>query len=61
PASPGSVFANVVDLPDGYSINYAFNDGVSSNNIALVAVPEPDVSMLLGAIGSFCFIRRRRA
>ncbi|RYD23898.1 MAG: PEP-CTERM sorting domain-containing protein [Verrucomicrobiaceae bacterium] len=61
PAGPGGGFANVVDLPDGYSIDYAFNDGVSSNNIALVAVPEPAVSMLLGVVGSFCLLRRRRA
>lgn len=32
----GTAFANVSGLPGGYALNYAYNDGVSSNNIALV-------------------------
>ena len=30
-------FASVLSLPSGYTIDYAFNDGTSSNNIALVS------------------------
>jgi autotransporter-associated beta strand protein len=55
----GSAFANVIDLPSGYSINYAFNDGISTKNIALVAVPEPGAA-LLGGIGLLALLRRRR-
>lgn len=33
----GSAFTSVIGLPSGYTLNYAYNDGVSSNNIALVA------------------------
>jgi hypothetical protein len=45
-------FANVVDLPAGYTINYAFNTG-SGLGIALVQVPEPSTFALLaaGALG----------
>jgi len=32
----GAAFANVSGLPSGYTLNYAYNDGVSTNNIALV-------------------------
>jgi autotransporter-associated beta strand protein len=49
--------------PAGYTINYAYNDGNSSNNIALVAVPESS-SIVLVAIGITTFAaspkRRRR-
>ena len=36
-------FAAVTGLPNGYAIDYAYSNGVSTNNIALVqsAVPEP--------------------
>ena len=30
-------FASFTNLPDGYGVDYAYNDGMSSNNIALVA------------------------
>lgn len=51
-------FGNIVDLPVGYEINYAF----SGNNIALVVVPEPS-SMLLfaGSLISLLPMRRRRS
>jgi autotransporter-associated beta strand protein len=54
----GLQFASVTDLPTGYSINYAYNDGVSSNNIAIV-VPEPGtLSLLAGA--ALLGLRRRK-
>jgi fibronectin-binding autotransporter adhesin len=56
----GLVFANVVGaMPSGYHIDYAFNNGVNSNNIALV-IPEPS-SLLLGGLGLFGLLRRRRS
>lgn len=55
----GTQFANVTDLPSGYNINYAYNDGFTSTNIALVAVPEP-ASLLLGSLGLLAILRRRR-
>jgi len=50
----GGTFASVVDLPSGYTIDYAY----AGNNIALV--PEPTVA-LLGALGLLGLLRRRRA
>ncbi|MCU0750548.1 MAG: autotransporter-associated beta strand repeat-containing protein, partial [Akkermansiaceae bacterium] len=41
----GSAFASVLDLPSGYNIDYAFNDGITSSNIALVAIPEPGAAL----------------
>jgi hypothetical protein len=61
-ASYGSLngtFNNVLDLPSGYSINYAYNNGVNSNNIAVV-VPEPTGAGALAAIGMTLAARRRR-
>lgn len=55
----GTQFSSVVDLPSGYGIDYAFNDGLTSTNIALVAVPEP-AAALLGSIGLLAILRRRR-
>ena len=49
----GSQFASVVDLPTGYSINYAY----AGNNIALV--PEPTAALLAG-LGVLALLRRRR-
>ncbi len=34
-------FGSVVDLPAGYTVNYAYNDGVSSNHIAIVSAATP--------------------
>ncbi len=50
----GSQFASVVDLPAGYTLDYAYG----GNNIALV--PEPTAA-LLGALGLLGLLRRRRA
>jgi len=50
----GSQFASVVDLPAGYTIDYAY----SGNNIALV--PEPTAALLAG-LGLLGLLRRRRA
>ena len=53
-------FASVIDLPAGYTIDYAFNDGIDSNNIALVAVPEPTAAAALAVAGLGLLARRRR-
>ena len=49
----GGTFATVVDLPSGYTIDYAYN----GNTIALV--PEPTAA-LLAALGLLGLLRRRR-
>lgn len=55
----GAAFANITGLiPSGYYIDYAYNNGVNSNNIALV-IPEPS-SALLGGLGLLGLLRRRR-
>lgn len=58
-ASYGSlsgIFSGIA--PSGYTIDYAFDDGVSTRNIALVAVPEPRAAML-GLVGMLLLVRRR--
>ena len=55
----GQQFASS-DAPAGWTINYAFNDGTSSNNFALVVIPEPG-AVALGLLGgALLFIRRKR-
>ena len=54
----GSQFASVVDLPGGYTIDYAYDNGTTTTNIALV--PEPTVALLAG-LGLLGLLRRRRA
>lgn len=52
-------FASVTDLPAGYYVNYAYNDGISSNNIAIV--PEPASFVLAGlGIAGLTMLRKRR-
>jgi autotransporter-associated beta strand protein len=47
----GAAFANVLNLPTGYSIDYAYNDGSSTNNIALIITVVPEASaFLFGAL-----------
>ena len=54
----GSQFASVVDLPGGYTIDYAYDNGTTTTNIALI--PEPTVALLAG-LGLLGLLRRRRA
>ncbi|MBI1370371.1 MAG: hypothetical protein GC162_17180 [Planctomycetes bacterium] len=51
----GTQFANVIDLPTGYVIKYAFN----GNNIALVSVPTPAALPAGLAVIGFLTMRRR--
>jgi autotransporter-associated beta strand protein len=55
----GTQFASVTGLlPLNYAIDYAYNDGASSNNIALVQVPEPCSLGLAGVmLLGLCFRR----
>ena len=55
----GSSFANVSDLPSGYTIAYSYQ---GQQEMALVAVPEPSTLMLaaLGVAGVAAFPPRRR-
>jgi len=57
---PVEPFANVIDLPAGYQIDYHYNDGFDTKNIALVAVPEPAGVGALAAVGVALAARRRR-
>jgi autotransporter-associated beta strand protein len=59
----GSAFASVADLPAGYALDYAYNDGIGTNNIALVAVPEPNALMIMGmgAVGMLAWRKNRRS
>jgi autotransporter-associated beta strand protein len=50
-------FNTVTDIPDGYLIDY--NYGAQSNQLALVAIPEPRAA-LLGGIGLLLLLKRRR-
>ena len=57
--SLNGTFDSVLNTPDGYTLNYAYN----GNEIALVqTVPEPSTwAMLLGGLGMLTMFRRRRA
>jgi autotransporter-associated beta strand protein len=62
----GTFGTNISGLPTGYSINYAYNNGTSNHNIAIVAVPEPSsmsltiTAAITAAIGGLgCRIQRR--
>lgn len=49
----GGSFASVIDLPAGYALNYAFDDGSGANKIALVSTTPPVLeSMTLDAAHS---------
>ena len=54
----GTQFSLVTDLPDGYTIDYAYNNGTTATNIALV--PEPTAALLAG-LGLLGLLRRRRS
>ncbi len=55
---PITRFGTVVDMPSGYTIDYAY--GAGRNQLALVVVPEQG-SVLLGGLGVLILLRRRRA
>ena len=52
----GGSFATVLNKPDGYGIFYNYQD---TNQIALVAVPEP-ASLMVMVLGAAGLVRRRR-
>jgi fibronectin-binding autotransporter adhesin len=52
-------FASVSDLPSGYYVDYAYNDGISTNNIAVVPEPASFVLAGLGLVG-LSLLRKRR-
>jgi len=52
----GTQFANVLELPTGYEINYHYN---GLNEIAVAALPEPTTwTMLVGGIGMLMALQR---
>jgi autotransporter-associated beta strand protein len=58
--SLSGTFGTVTGIPAGYSLDYAFNNGISSNNIALTAVPEASTTAL-SLMGIMSLVHRRRA
>jgi autotransporter-associated beta strand protein len=54
----GANFLSVNNLPSGYDIDYAYDTGTSTNNIALVVIPEPATLALLAAAGLMALRRR---
>ena len=54
--SLSGTFGSVLNLPDGYEINYGTG---SDSTLTLIAVPEPQAA-LLGGLGLLCILRRRR-
>ena len=48
---PAAAFATVTGVPSGYTLNYAYNDGTSSNNIALVSTSSTPYSTWAGGYG----------
>lgn len=57
----GSAFVSEANVPSGYYIDYAYFDGVSDTNIALVTIPEPATFSLVGiALAVSCLSARRR-
>lgn len=54
--SLSGTFGSVLNLPDGYEINYGTG---SDSALTLIAVPEPRAA-LIGGLGLFCLLRRRR-
>ncbi|MCW1921196.1 autotransporter-associated beta strand repeat-containing protein [Luteolibacter arcticus] len=54
--SLSGTFADVLNLPDGYELDYGTG---TTSALTLIAVPEPRVALLAGA-GLLCNLRRRR-
>ena len=54
---PVTQFGTVVDIPTGYTIDYAY--GAGNNQLALVAIPEQGAA-LLGGLGMLFLLKRRR-
>jgi autotransporter-associated beta strand protein len=48
------------DWKISYTANSAGNTFTGGNDVALMAVPEPNVAALLGGLGMLCLLRRRR-
>jgi autotransporter-associated beta strand protein len=45
-------FSNISGVPEGYRIDYRYDNGISPNHIALVPIPEPATLSLLAAGGA---------
>ena len=57
----GQQFTTINGTPSGWTIDYNYNDGSSTNNFALVAVPEPGAIALSMLGGLLLFGRRKRS
>lgn len=56
----GTLTGQFSSVTSGWTVDYAYDDGISTNNLALIAVPEPGAVAfgLLG--GALLFVRRKR-
>jgi hypothetical protein len=60
--SQGDVVASYggFDWQISYLADSVGNTFTGGNDIALMAVPEPNVAALIGGLGAICLLRRRR-
>ncbi len=56
----GLLVGTFATVSSGWAVDYAYDNGISTNNLALIAVPEPGAIALSLVGGLLLFARRRR-